>query len=918
MSQPAPAGDGESRDGIMRRVTGGIDRRLRMVFFRLGYFIAHRPWLIILVMLVISLGAVAGVLRLKSESRGEKLWVPQGSRAQDEKRVVDAKFGSYRRFSQLLFVGKNDGDDIGTRAALLSLVDVLGFADGIEGGPVPGPDGDNTPTTYQERCIKTFDSVENEYCSRVSALDLFYDAADAVEVDGKADYLATVKEKLTDMTDADVRTALLSDAPVETFYGVPLIRDDYIARDGDKVTGFLVQQIAENNLKTVDGKDVDAESDSWEEAWAEQLNAEPAVVESDTLIWYTDTVKGGEDALETALFGDLSKFAVGIVLLAIYVVLFMGEFHTIESRMVLGLVSILTAGLSLGITYGLSSLVGWFYGPVHSILPLLLIGVAVDDMFVVTRSLSDVNRSNERISGKDIPTRIGLALSKSGTAITVTSLTNFLVFLVSAVSRLPALRYFSLWACVGVIADYLLSITLFVAALTLDQRRIDAKRRDCCACFPPVKDPKEKNWFKMDFGVFNRFFGKRFGPLILSRYARLAVLLFFTGILAAGSYGASQIYLKFKLSFFYPSGTDQRRFQDALDTQFQQAQPSFVYVRNIDFSTAENQRKFLALCRADDGVVAKSEWVLNESVDCWYEALRESESISGDDLIPVSEFSDTLTSFLKGPGAQYASNVVRDGDGKVTISRFGLNYKYADTNDEEIDRLETLREDVTAAGYTEEEAFPYDYSAIFVEQFIALPKEIMVTLILSILAVGVVTFLLIGNPLVGLLSMLVVGLILVEVVGFMNFSGYNLNSVSVISLSVSVGFACDNVVHIARSFLEQVGTRRERSIKALEELGPPVFHAVFSTFIAIMALSAASSYIFKSLFSGFCSLLILAAAHGLILLPVLLSLLGPNGFYRTEEEKEMEELRLEEAALSTTAAKGVAEEEAAGKDVVVE
>lgn len=887
-------GEGAAKSGMLRRAGRALEQGMRGIFFRIGYFVAGRPWTVILVGLLISLGAIAGVLRLESESRSEKLWVPQRSRAQGEKLVVEEGFGSFRRFSEVLFVAREKGGDIASRQAMLDVVDVMAASENVLGEPVDG----GSPPTFQERCFVEQDAKGNTYCSRTSALDLFYDPEDVVEVDGVPDYFATVRARISTLSDKEVKEVLLTDDPVRTFYSSPLVLGSLIARDGDKVTALRVQQVAQNNLVWNNGKEVDEESDAWEAAFAAALNGGSFPVKSNLVRWETDTVKGQEESLDEALTGDLGKLAVGIAFLVLYVVLFMGEFHAVHSRMVLGVIAIAIGGLSLGVTFGLCSLVGWFYGPVHNILPLLILGISVDDMFVITRSMNDLNRKDPHMRSKDLPTRIGLAVSKSGTAITVTSFTNFLVFLVSSVSRLPALRFFSLWASVGVVVDFSLSITVFVAALTLDQRRIDANRRDLCACLPAVKEPEEKNWFRLKFGVFNRFFSNFLGPFILTRFVRLVLLTIFAGLLAAGAYGCSKIYLKFEFSFFYPANSDQRNYADTLDEYFEKSRPSFVYVRRVDVSTAESQQKLLTLCATGDGVVAKNKGVEQGSVNCWYEALRESEGVKGSDTIPSGEFSTKLTKFLDGPGAQYAGNIVREDDGSINISRFSLMLLHVDSIDEEIERLESMREDVTKAEFTEDQAFPYDFDSIYTEQFIALPGEVLLTLLLSTVSVGVVTFVLIGNPVVGLISMLVVGFIITDVVGFMHFSGFNLNSVSVILLSVSVGFSCDSVVHVARSFIEQVGTRKERTIAALDELGPPVFHAAFSTFLAIMALSVADSYIFQSLFSGFASLLILASAHGLILLPILLSLVGPDGFYKTLEEKEADDRRLEEKLLS--------------------
>lgn len=120
-----------------------------------------------------------------------------------------------------------------------------------------------------------------------------------------------------------------------------------------------------------------------------------------------------------------------------------------------------------------------------------------------------------------------------------------------------------------------------------------------------------------------------------------------------------------------------------------------------------------------------------------------------------------------------------------------------------------------------------------------------------------------------------------------------------IVLSIAVGLSVDYIVHITRSFLEQVGTRQERVIKALAELGPPVFHSGFSTFLAIVILAFSKSYIFKSMFWGFFTLIVFGMLHGLVFGPILLSFIGPASLYENESQKEQAEKAIEERVLTS-------------------
>ena len=62
------------------------------IFYRLGRTVGGSPWITILVSLIVCAACMVGFLRFEQESRGEKLWVPQDSKAQDDKKWVEEMF----------------------------------------------------------------------------------------------------------------------------------------------------------------------------------------------------------------------------------------------------------------------------------------------------------------------------------------------------------------------------------------------------------------------------------------------------------------------------------------------------------------------------------------------------------------------------------------------------------------------------------------------------------------------------------------------------------------------------------------------------------------------------------------------------------------------------------------------------------
>lgn len=88
---------------------------------------------------------------------------------------------------------------------------------------------------------------------------------------------------------------------------------------------------------------------------------------------------------------DLALIQIAIMLVAVYTILVLGAFSPIHCRLVTALMGLLCVGLSYASGFGLCFLLGGETAGVHNLMPFLLIGIGVDDMFVICNAVDQTD-----------------------------------------------------------------------------------------------------------------------------------------------------------------------------------------------------------------------------------------------------------------------------------------------------------------------------------------------------------------------------------------------------------------------------------------------------------------------------------------------------------------------------------------------
>ncbi|KAK6641750.1 hypothetical protein RUM44_013465 [Polyplax serrata] len=632
---------------------------------------------------------------------------------------------------------------------------------------------------------------------------------------------------------------------------------------------------------------VSGPSSEWEGGYLNLLANESEAYKGTNLTVYYEAGRSYGDISSESMFQDVGKLFIGSLLMFSFVQFVLPtRLNWVEFRFGLGCIGLACIGLSFVLAISLCSLLGIFYGPVHTSLPFLLLGIGVDDMFVIISCWKHLTGEERKLRHEE---KIAVALKHAGVSITVTSITDLMAFLIGSFTILPSLHSFCLYTAAGVLFMFIFQATMFVAFLSIDEKRIEKGRNSILWCIEHKNfRPQESASESLQMKVFDFIYSKLIFKLPFKIFVILVTIIL-AGVAVKGNLELKQ---KFDPKWFLPNNSYLLQFYSQRNHFYPDVGKSgAIYVGNVNYTEDIGKIHQLSLIMQNQTAIVKN-------IDTWTSAfLKYTRKAFRVDLlketVPESTFKEYLSKFLWSPnGARFQKNFRFDGDlicgqptPDVAMSLINFVFKRFDGPEEYIPAMNKLKGIVKDANVTSGDGFATVWSKIFANWVTdeIIDRELYRNLGMALCCIMFCTGILIVDIQICFWIFTCVLLTLVDVAGFIYFWGLYIDVASCIALVLAVGLCVDYAAHVGHVFLTFKGTRDERALKTVKYIGTATVNGAFSTLLAVSLLGNSDAYIFQTFFKIFFLVTLFGLFHGVVFLPVVLSLVGPEPYNHGDE-----------------------------------
>uniref|UniRef100_H0X7L7 Patched domain containing 3/pseudo n=1 Tax=Otolemur garnettii TaxID=30611 RepID=H0X7L7_OTOGA len=364
-------------------------------------------------------------------------------------------------------------------------------------------------------------------------------------------------------------------------------------------------------------------------------------------------------------------FHLAYVLIILFAVISCFRFNCAQNKMWTAIFGVVSAFLAVVSGFGLLLHMGVPFVIIVANSPFLILGVGVDDMFIMISAWQKTNLT------ENIRERMSNVFSRVAVSITITTLTNVLAFYTGIMSSFRSVQYFCIYTGTTLLFCYFYNITCFGAFMALD-----GIREEVCLRWLKKSETLDQKYslfkkFCFPFGSFvdedgteihpmNLFFRDYFGPFLTTTESKFFVVLIYILYISSSIYGCFQVQEGLDLRNLASDDSYITPYFNVEEQYFSEYGPRVMVVvtKSINYWDKHVRQK-LETCMTD---FESNDYVDRDLTEFWLNAYVPYLEGNGQDPNDKNAFINGISGFLTAfPGFTYDINISPSNE--ITSSR---------------------------------------------------------------------------------------------------------------------------------------------------------------------------------------------------------------------------------------------------------
>ena len=236
---------------------------------------------------------------------------------------------------------------------------------------------------------------------------------------------------------------------------------------------------------------------------------------------------------------------------------------------------------------------------IFEIIPFLVLAVGVDNIFILVHTYQRDPRQPSETHAE----HVGRVTGEVAPSMLLSSAAEATCFFLGALTDMPAVRAFALYAGMALLIDFFMQITCFIALISLDTARQENNKWDVLCCKTATKNVHDGDVSDSNGSAMYKLFKYFYAPFLMKKLVRPAVIVIFFGWLCFSLSTVHKIEIGLDQELSMPDDSFVLKYFQHLNKYLSVGPPMYFVVNNtglkFDFSNITLQKRICGTSECD-------------------------------------------------------------------------------------------------------------------------------------------------------------------------------------------------------------------------------------------------------------------------------------------------------------------------------